>query len=198
MMFMKNWSYALILIVFIGILLSSAAMAQTRDYLTDDEIELVRDAQAIDQRIDVLTHAIDRRLSVLNLGGTVPTDRGKNSDKWGPLPTGTRSDLLSDINRILQKAIDDIDNLAERPDSATLPYEGDKKPKPTSELFPKAVRKLAAAAKRYGPALEAEQSLTKDAHEKGLIAASLEMCGDIIASVAKLPAEAVKQKGKDH
>jgi len=45
---------------------SSPAHAQ-RDYFTDQEIEMVRDAQAIDSRIDVLTHAIDRRFSVLNV-----------------------------------------------------------------------------------------------------------------------------------
>ena len=44
---------------------SSAAQAQRRDCFTDAEIELIRDAQDIDLRIRVLTHAIDRRFSVI-------------------------------------------------------------------------------------------------------------------------------------
>ena len=35
------------------------AEAQRRDYLTDDEVEIVRDAQQNHLRIAVLTHAID-------------------------------------------------------------------------------------------------------------------------------------------
>ena len=177
--------------------MSAIAQAQ-RDYFTDEEIEMIRDAQEIDIRIDVLTHAIDRRFSVLKVGVGESETPEKKTDKWGPLPTGTRIELLSDIKNILQKAIDDIDNLSENPNSAPLPDESEKKPKGTSDLFPKAVRKLAAAAKRYEPALKAELDAAKDAHEKGVITDSIEMCDEIIASVAKLPAESPKKNGKDH
>jgi hypothetical protein len=95
--------------------------------------------------------------------------------------------LFSDIRNILQKAIDDIDNLSARPDSMVIdPDEDKKKKKGFSDLFPKAVRLLAAAAKRYEPALKQALDTTKDEHEKGLISNSIDLCEDIIAAVPKL------------
>jgi hypothetical protein len=187
-----------IMLAWCGLFLTTSASAQApRDYFTDEEIEMIRDAQAIDERIGVLTHAIDRRFSVLKVGVGESETREKKTDNWGPLPTGTRVELLSDIKNILQKAIDDIDNLSENPNSAPLPDEHEKKPKATSNLFPKAVRKLASAAKRYEPALKAQLDAAKDDHEKGVIMDSLDMCDEIIQSVAKLPAETQKKSAKD-
>jgi hypothetical protein len=46
---------------------SAAARAvQSRDHLTPQEIELVKDAQILDKRIDIFIKAADRRLLVLN------------------------------------------------------------------------------------------------------------------------------------
>jgi len=175
------FSFGFSLLVFSFSLLVSA---QSRDYLTDEEIELIRDAQQIDQRIEVLTNAIDRRFAVLNINVGGAKKEGKD---WGALPTGTRTELLADINQILQKAIDDIDNLSSRPDSMVLdPNDKSKKPKGFSDLFPKAVRKLAAAAERYKAPLNAALETTKDEREKGILMDSIEMCTDIIASVSKL------------
>ncbi len=166
-------------------LLPLATLGQSRDFLTDDEVEMIRDAQQIDQRIDVLTHAIDRRLGVLKINAGDASK--KESEKWGALPAGTRLQLLNDVKRILQKAIDDIDNLAERPTSmvADEPEKG-KKPKGYAELFPKAVRILAYATSRYKPALKAELDKTTDNLEKGVILASLDMCEEITAAATKL------------
>ncbi len=162
-----------------------------RDYFTPEEVELIRDAQQIDQRINVLTHAIDRRFAVLNVDVHAPAYKEKGQE-WGPAPTGSRLDLLIDIKRIMQKAIDDIDNLSERPNSMVIeePDPRDKKKKPQSfaELFPIAVRELAAAAERYGPALKIELDKTKLPEEKGAILDSLEMCDEIVAALNKLPA----------
>ena len=174
----------------------SAAAAQSRDFLTDDEVEIIRDAQQIDQRIGVLTHAIDRRFGILKVNVGVPV---KPENKiWGSLPEGTRMQLLVDIKRILQKAIDDIDNLSERPDSMVVqPDEKDtKKVKGFAELFPIAVRSLAAAANRYKPALKSELDKSKDELEKGPILDSLDMCDQITAAAAKLPAPVPKPKDK--
>ncbi len=182
---MKFWFTIFCLIFGGAALLPSAAFAQSRDFLTDDEVEMIRDAQQIDQRIDVLTHAIDRRLGVLKINAGEVSK--KESEKWGALPAGTRLQLLNDVKRILQKAIDDIDNLAERPASmvADEPEKG-KKPKSYAELFPKAVRSIAAAANRYKPALKAELDKTTDNLEKGVILASLDMCEEIAAAAGKL------------
>lgn len=158
--------------------------AQQRDYFTDEEIELIRDNQQIDHRMNILVRTIDRRFYVLKVNVNGAKDEGKD---WGALPTGTKAELLSDIRNILQKAIDDIDNLSSRPDSMVLsPEERDKKPKGFSDLFPKAVRALAKAAERYKPALKQTLDASKDEREKGLLLDSIEMCDEIIASVSKL------------
>ena len=67
-------------------LLATNASPQRRDYMTDAEIELVRDAQDIDARIGVLSKMIDRRFAALgiNVGGAAIPN--KETDKWGPTP----------------------------------------------------------------------------------------------------------------
>ena len=178
--------------------LPSTAMAQ-RDYFTAEEIELVRDAQRIDDRINLLTKIIDRRFDALKVDVHGAKISAKEQDKWGVLPESSRFQLLLDIKRILQKAIDDIDSLAERPDSGILPDPDDKKAKSTfAELFPKAVRALGTAAQRYQPALKAELDKPNPGSEKGSILDSLEFCDQIVAAVSKLPAEVEKsKKGKN-
>lgn len=172
----------------LGCLLSTDAAAQRRDYMTDAESDVVRDAQDIDLRIDVLVKMIDRRFSVLNInvgGAAIPT---KEAEKWGPAPTGTRMEILDDIRKLLDKAVDDVDNVAMHP----VKYEVDKnrseKQKQKDEMrFPSSVRNLAAAARRYQPALKSLIDSSKDEKDKGLIMASLESCDEIISSTTKLP-----------
>lgn len=176
--------------------LSTAASAQ-RDYLSDQEIEVIREAQEIDKRIAVLTQIIDRRFAALTIDVGASKIPIKGSDDWGAPPQGTRFEMLFDIKRILQKAIDDIDSIAERPDSAILPDKDEKRPKTYAELFPKAVHILAAAATRYRPALKAELDRAKTGAETGSILDSLDHCEQIIAAAAKLPAETSKKKTKN-
>ena len=194
---MRTAIFFVFVVAMSGILLHGTACAQ-RDYFTPEEIELIRDAQAIDRRIDVLTHAIDRRFSALKIevgGAKIPE---KEIKLWGEIPQETRFELLVDIKRILQKAIDDIDNLSERPDSGLIPEKDDKKAEGYAIIFPRAVRNLAAAAKRYQPALKAELDTTKDGMDKGPILDSLDMCDQIMAAVTKLPADAIPTSGKKH
>ncbi len=173
------------------------AVQAQRDYFTPEEIELIRDTQKIDERIALLTKIIDRRFAAMKVDVGGATIKPKDADKWGTLPEMTRSDLLVDIKRILQKAIDDIDSLAERPDSAILPDPDDKKAKQGfADLFPKAVRTLAAAAERYRPALKAELDQPNDPGSKGNVLTSLEFCDQIIAAVGKLPEQTEPQKKK--
>src|SRR5687767_9518198 len=122
---------------------ATVASAQKRDYMTDLEIELVRNNQDIDKRIEVLTRMIDRRFSALSIevGGWTPSS--KDNEKWGDIRGGTRSELLWDIRQLLQKAIDDIDDVAIHNEN-TLTQN-----KTEGLLFPKAVRGLAGAAGRY-------------------------------------------------
>lgn len=164
--------------------------AQARDYFTDEEVELVRDAQDIDLRIMVLTHAIDRRLGVLKIGGVATDKPQKESEKWGPLPQGSRLDLLGNIRRILQKAIDDIDDTSAhrgtKMERETENPSKTKKDKDKADLpFVRAIRLLAAAAQRYKPLFANEISNSKDPKEIGALQASIEFCDQIIEASTK-------------
>jgi hypothetical protein len=179
----------LLLLPLLLVSLSISAHAQRRDYLTDEEVELVRDAQQIDLRIGILTMAIDRRLGVLKIGAA--SDTKKYGEKWGQPPTGSRLELLTDVKALLQKAIDDIDDASshesENPEN-----------KVNGILFPKAVRTLASAAERYRPALKSALDTATDEKEKGPILASIDFCNQIVEASAKLPKEDPKPEKKKH
>ncbi|MDQ3179728.1 MAG: hypothetical protein M3Q33_04330, partial [Acidobacteriota bacterium] len=110
---MKFMLYVLTAFFCLTLFFPASANAQgRRDYLTDEEIELVREAQEINLRIEVLTKAIDRRFLVINNAASQTKQVQKDAEKWGELPKGSRPLLLWNIERILQKAIDDIDDVA--------------------------------------------------------------------------------------
>ena len=183
---MKRSNFRILLFLAVSAIVFSApspANAQRRDYLSEKEADLVRENQQIDLRIDILTKAIDRRFMVLNGQGEGAKDWQKSSDLWGDMPTGTRAALFIDIEKLLQKAIDDIDDVAahDRMDS---------------KFFPMAVRALGKSAEKYLPGLKAALVTTKDEKEKGSLLGSIESCEQIIAAVAKVPAE-VKETKKD-
>lgn len=177
--------FAAVLIVF-----ATPTFSQQRDPMTDPEIELVRENQDIDKRIDILTKMIDRRFTALGIEVGGWKSAKKDSELWGEMRTGTRSELLFDIRQILQKAVDDIDDVALHNED-TL-----KQNKVQGELFPKAVRSLAAAANRYMEPLKTTLAKTTDEREKGLILGSIEFCEEIIDSVKQLPAEVPKADKK--
>jgi hypothetical protein len=153
-----------------------AAKAQRRDYLTEAEVELVRDAQEIDLRIGVLTRAIDRRLAVIK------NQPLKEKESWGEPPKGSRVELLIDIEKLLQKAIDDIDQVAER--------------NKDSKLFPKAVNKLAASCTEYLPQFKTFLDTVKDEKERGSLLGSTENCNAVIEASSKVPKEPTKEEKK--
>lgn len=170
----------------IGIVVLSTVANAQRDFLTKDEVEIVRDTQRIDERIDVLIKAMDRRFESMAIDVSAP--KTKDRAEWGPKPEGTRSELLVDVKRIMQKAIDDIDNLADRPNALILnPDDSGKKGMTHHELFGKAVRNLAAAAKRYDTKLRPVLANTSERLEAGPLGDILEMCEQIIAALDKLP-----------
>ena len=169
---------------------ASMASAQRRDYMTEPEIELVRDNQDIDKRIQVLTRMIDRRFTALGVDVGGWKQSGKDEKTWGEAPTGTPSNLLADIRQLLQKAVDDVDDVAEHNEN-TLTQN-----KTEGVLFPAGVRSLASAAARYQPALKSLLDKTKDERDKGVILTSMELCQEIIDSVTKLPAETKPEEKK--
>jgi hypothetical protein len=178
------------LLIAIVLCASIPGQAQRRDYFTEEEIELVRENQDIDKRIGVLTRMLDRRFKALGIevAGWQPTEKEKSI--WGEARTGTRTQLFLDVRDILQKAIDDIDDVAAHNEN-TLTQN-----KTGGLLFPKAVRDLAAASARYLPSLKAAAAGTKDDLEKAPILASIESCEAILDSVSKLPPEPTKEEKK--
>ncbi len=154
--------------------------AQRHDYMIDEEIELVRENQDIDLRISILIRMIDRRFAAMGIdvGGWKPLDR--DVAKWGQLPDEKSVDRWWDIRQLLRKAMDDIDSIVER-DSHSLAQN-----RTSGKLFPKAVKLLATAARRYHEPLKLAAEKVKDERERGLILNSVEMCEQIIEAATRL------------
>jgi hypothetical protein len=155
-----------------------------RDHLTEQEMDLVREAQALDKRTAVFIRAIERRLLVI----TDPTAAAaskqvqKETEKWGELPKGTRAELLSDIAKILDEAITNIDDVNERDDK--------------NPLLPKSLRLLSAAATRFITQLTPMRDQATEEGERESLEQALESAQSIIEAANKLPPE-VKTKGKN-
>lgn len=169
--------------------LASPSNAQRRDFVSDQEAELIREYQEIDRRVEVLMKFIDRRLAAAGIAGHQWKPQ-KNAELWGDEPKGTRLDLLYDTKRILQKAVDDIDDIASREGAA---IEGNEK---SGKLFPKAVRNLSDAASRFKLIFRSELAKSTDEKEKGLLFDSIELCDQIIEAAATLPKEPTKEEKK--
>jgi hypothetical protein len=160
---------------------SATAASQVREHLTPEEIELVKDAQILDKRIDIFIKAADRRMLVLS-GTAAPATKQqkKDSETWGELPTGTRAELIGDIARIFDEAITNIDDVSARDEN--------------NPLIPKALRKLAAAASRI-----VEQLKPAEAQAGGAEMSSFDQLAEnadsILQAANKLPPP-VEKKGK--
>ena len=181
------------LFVFLILLLAAycslpAVQAQRRDHLTAAEVELVRDAQQIDERMRIFVKAINRRFLVLKSDAPPSKQIEKGSDKWGDLPTGTRQQLFIDIEKLLDEAISKIDDVASR-DAG-------------SDFFPAAVHVLADGAKEFLPQLKSEFDRAADEKEKGAIIGAIDYCNQIIEASAKVkrevPKEIKKRKEKEN
>ena len=141
----NNLKFALILLtLFVGFQLfaASSAQAQRRDHLSEMEIEIIRDVQAIDLRMEVYIKAVDRRLAVLNNDLSETKQFEKDTEKWGAPPKGSRAELLRDIEKILDESISKIDDLASRDLE--------------NKLLPVAVNILADGANRFLPELKTQ------------------------------------------
>lgn len=158
-----------------------AARAQ-REHLTPEETELVRDNQVLDLRMGVFARAVERRLLVLANPQAAEKLSSKDAEKWGAIPAGTRAQLLSDVARILDEAITNIDDAA---------IHSEKSP-----FIPKAVRKLAEACSRFIPQLTAMREATENAAERDLLEQAVESAQQIVEAADKLPAEEVETKKK--
>ena len=159
---------------------------QTRDHLTAKEIDLVKDTQDLDKRIDVFIKAADRRLAVIKgMPAASSKEQKKDEEFWGDLPAGSRSELVGDIAKILDEAITNIDDVSARDEK--------------NPALPRALRKLAAAANRIIEQLKPLQSSAKDAAEISNFEELIDNAETIVQAAGKLSPEVVqprKSKGE--
>lgn len=174
----------------LGLLLSCCLIGmahppQARDYLTPKEVDLVKDAQELDKRIDVFIKAANRRLVVIKGLDTNTKEIKKDAEFWGDLPAGSRSELVGDIAKILDAAIDNIDDVS---------YRDEKNP-----ALPRALRKLAAAASHISEQLKPLQSSAANEAEFRNFDELMENAETIVQAANKLSPEVVqpgKKKGE--
>jgi acyl-CoA reductase-like NAD-dependent aldehyde dehydrogenase len=173
--------------LFLGLMMfAQVATAQQRDHLTPQEVDLIKEAQILDKRIDVFIKAADRRLLVLK-GGTPTANAAhakqlkKDSEKWGELPSGSRAELVSDIARILDEAITNIDDVSSRDER--------------NPLIAKSLRKLGSAVNSIMEQLNPLSTEAKSDAEVASFELLNEDAKSILEAVSKLPAE-VEKKAK--
>ncbi|HZN09104.1 MAG TPA: hypothetical protein VFB65_20085 [Pyrinomonadaceae bacterium] len=167
------------------LILPIQASFQKRDHLTPQEVDLVKEAQILDKRIDVFIKAAERRVMVVN--GTAASNAKqlkKDAERWGELPTGSRFELVGDIARIYDEAITNIDDVSSRDER--------------NPLIPKSLRKLAQSVTSV---MEQLKPLRNEAKSEADIA-SFELLNEdaqsILAAASKLPPEVEKKAKKNN
>src|SRR6185369_1410628 len=157
------------------------ATAQQRDHLTEQEVDLVKEAQALDKRTDVFIKAAERRMMVItNSAGANAKQLKKDSERWGELPTGSRSELVGDIAKILDEAITNIDDVSARDERNPLIGKSLRKLAQTVNAMMAQLKPLAAGAKSDAE-IASFELLNEDAQS-------------ILEAANKLPAEVVVDK----
>jgi len=173
--------------VILPLLLVASAYCGTvnaqRDHLTAQEVDLVKDAQILDKRIEVFIKAADRRVMVLNgAQATNAKQLKKDSELWGDLPTGSHAELLGDIARIFDEAITNIDDVSSRDER--------------NPLIGKALRRLAEAVNN----IMAQVAPFRDQAKSEAEVASLELLNEDaqqnLEAAKKLPPEPEKKAKK--
>jgi Xaa-Pro aminopeptidase len=165
-----------------------SAAAQTRDHLTPQEVDLIKDAQALNLRTNVFIKAAERRMALVT--GTVASTAASNSKQakkdaelWGEVPKGTRAELIGDVAKILDEAITNIDDVSMHDEK--------------SPLLPKALRKLAASATQIIDQLTPLRSQAKSEEEIANMEQAVENAQSIIAAAKKLPPAATEKEKKE-
>ena len=160
--------------------LAAQASAQTREHLTPEEVELIRDNQVLDDRTGVFIKAAERRM----LAVTDPAESAKNAakekEKWGELK-GTREQFFYDIGKILDEAVVNIDDSAEHnPNSPLLRKSLFMLSQEASKLLPELTRLREGAqseseADQLDRAIETAKEIADAAKERGVGAEDLKV-----------------------
>lgn len=165
-----------------AVVVAQAATPQ-RDHLTPQEVDLVKEAQILDKRIDVFIKAAERRLMVINnSAGANAKQLKKDSERWGELPTGSRAELVGDIARIFDEAITNIDDVSARDER--------------NPLIAKSLRKLATAVNTIVGQLKPLSTEAKSDAEIASFELLNEDAQSILEAVNKLPPEVLDKKAK--
>jgi len=176
---------ALIIMTLLLLAQPLAALTQQREHLTLQEIEMVADTQELDKRSALLVKIAERRLQAIINPPAIAAQiqPAKETSDWGELPKGTRANYISDLARIIDEAINNVDDVAMRT--------------PDSKLLPKAVRTLTEASTRLLAQLTPlRESITAD-DEREALEQALDNLQQIIDAAVKLPAEEeIDKKGK--
>ena len=169
------------LVVCAGI--SVQAATPQRDHLTPQEVDLVKEAQILDKRIDVFIRAAERRLMVINNSSAANAKQlKKESERWGELPTGSRAELVGDIARIFDEAITNIDDVSARDER--------------NPLIAKSLRKLATAVNTIMGQLKPLSTEAKSDAEVANFEMLNEDAQSILEAANKLPPEVIVDKKK--
>ena len=152
-----------------------AALAFTltqREHLTAEEVEFVREAQELDRRTVVFIKAAERRLLAITDSATAAKQEQKEAEKWGAIVASTRAQLLSDIARILDEAITNIDDAGVH--------------NAKSPLIQKSLQKLAEASISFLPKLTALRDTAAENSERDSLEQAIEHAQTVIEAASKL------------
>lgn len=157
--------------------------AAQRDHLTDAETDLIRFHRELDKRIEVFIKAIDRRLAIIKGTAQPATKKSvKDEPEWGDIPKGTRAELLSDIAKILDEAIVNIDDVGRRDEK--------------NPLISRSLRKLTSATNGYLAQLNALKSSITNPDEIAAIERVNDLASQILDAGKGLPAAAPEEDKK--
>jgi len=173
------------LVLFVGpTFLTAASTLQKRDHLTQQEVDLVKEAQALDKRIDVFIKAAERRMMVITGSSAANAKQlKKDAERWGELPTGSLADLVADIARILDEAITNIDDVSSRDER--------------NPLIPKSLRKLAQSVNAIMAQLKPLGAQAKSEAEVASFELLNEDAQSILEAANRLPPEVEKKAKKN-
>lgn len=172
-----------VIAVFVCAGFAAHVVAFQRDHLTQQEVDLVKEAQVLDKRTEVFIKAAERRMLVINGSAAANAKQlKKDSERWGELPTGSRAQLVSDIARILDEAITNIDDVSSRDER--------------NPLISKSLRRLAQAVNSIVTQLKPLAAEAKSEAEVASFELLHEDAQSILEAANKLPPEVVEKKAK--
>jgi ABC-type amino acid transport substrate-binding protein len=171
---------ALVALSLVPVARAGAATIQRREHLTEQEADMVRDTQELDRRVALFVKIAERRIVAVTDATAAQTASAKDTEKWGELPKGTRAQLFNDLARILDEAINNIDDVAVRA--------------PNSSLIPKAVKHLAEASARFLPQLVSLRATASAEGEREALEQALDNMQQVLDAAKKLPGETTEKK----